>query len=122
MIDRKIKKISLFGKEVLLSERTARDVNRLIALNRSSINTAERGYAEVVIEAAITIEDALKVNYVFLPWYKFLYKKWFKWRFSSRRILDNLSSQQIFTLAGEVYALEGVNPEKKKPTPTADNE
>lgn len=107
-------KIELFGRELILSERFARDVNKLIAFSKQ---TKEKDFTAMLIESAIAIEDALKLNYVNLNWYMFLKKRQLKKLLSKENILSSLSSSQTFDLAKQVYALEGFIQEDEKKTP-----
>ncbi|MEW6507179.1 MAG: hypothetical protein AB1432_05480 [Bacteroidota bacterium] len=104
-------KIELFGKELILSERFARDVNKLIAFSKQK---KEKDFTDMLIESAIAIEDGLKLNYVNIKWYNYFRKRSLKKQLSKENILSNLSSSQIFNLAKKIYEIEGFVPEEKK--------
>lgn len=100
-------KINLLGRELLLSERTARDVNKLIAYSKAN---PDKNYSGMLIEAAVTIQDAMKPNYANLPFYclkKYLLKRQLK----SKNLLGKLTAGELFHYAGKVLELEGI---KKK--------
>jgi hypothetical protein len=106
-----VEKIELFGKEYILSERTARDVNKLIAYSKQK---KQKSVTDVLIEATITLEDGLKINWINLKWWQFI-KKWIlKRRFSKTNLLVHLSPSQIFSYAAKVYSLEGISPDDVK--------
>jgi hypothetical protein len=107
-------KIELFGKELILSERFARDVNKLIAYSKQK---KEKDFTDLLIESAIAIEDGLKLNYLNLKWYRFWQKRQLKKQLSKEYMLANLSSSKIFELAKRVYELEGFIPEDEKKNP-----
>jgi len=106
-----VEKIELFGKEYLLSERTARDVNKLIAYSKQK---KQKTVTDVLIEAAISLEDGLKINWVNLKWWQFIRKFILKRRLSKANLLTQLSPTQIFSFAAKVYALEGIQSDDVK--------
>lgn len=106
-----VEKIELFGKEYLLSERTARDVNKLIAYSKQK---KQKTVTDVLIEAAISLEDGLKINWTKLKWWQFIYKFILKRRLSKANLLTQLSPTQIFSFAAKVYALEGIQSDTVK--------
>lgn len=106
-----VEKIELFGKEYLLSERTARDVNKLIAYSKQK---KQKTVTDVLIEAAISLEDGLKINWVNLKWWQFIRKFILKRRLSKANLLTQLSPTQIFSFAAKVYALEGIQSDTVK--------
>lgn len=114
LLTNKSEKIELFGKELILSERFARDVNKLIAFSKQK---KDKDFTDMLIESAIVIEDGLKLNYINLKWYMFLEKRQLRKLLSKENILSNLSSAQIFNLAKQVYELEGLLPDDEKKTP-----
>jgi hypothetical protein len=106
-----VEKIELFGKEYFLSERTARDVNKLIAYSKQK---KQKTVTDVLIEAAISLEDGLKINWVNLKWWQFIRKFILKRRLSKANLLTQLSPTQIFSFAAKVYALEGIQSDDVK--------
>ena len=107
-------KVEILGKEFILSQRFARDVNKLIAFSKLKI---EKEFTDILIESAITAEDGLKLNYINLPWYKFWLKRKLKKLLSKENLLEILTSTQILELAKKVFELEGILPEDEKKTP-----
>lgn len=107
-------KIELFGHELILSERFAKDVNKLIAYSKRK---KEKDFTDLIIESSIAIEDALKLNYINLNWYRFWKKRKLKKILSREYLLANLSSSKLFELAKRVYELEGFIPEDEKKNP-----
>lgn len=114
----KTEKIELFGKELILSERFARDVNKLFAFSKQK---KEKNFTDILIEASIMVEDALKLNYVNLKWYQFWRKRNLKRMLSKEYLIANLSPSVIFDLAKRIYELEGIIPETdEKKTPVSE--
>jgi hypothetical protein len=108
------KEIELFGKKLILSERTARDVNKLIAYSKKN---TEKEFVDMLIEAAITIEDGLKNNFSNLRWYNIFKRYGLRKLLSKENLIANLSSSQLFDLSKQVYQLEGVEIEDEKKSP-----
>lgn len=115
LINANIEMIEIAGEKFILSERFARDVNKLITY---SISKTDKTFTDFLIEAAIVLEDALKVNYVnryFIDPRKYRYRK----LLGRESLISILTPRQIFDLANKVYELEGVDTKKKVMTETA---
>jgi hypothetical protein len=112
MFSRKTEEIELFGKKLLLSERTAGDVNRLIVFSEK---IKDKKFTDMIIEASIILEDSLKINYENLKWYEYFKKRKLKKILSKGNIVNSLSAKEIFNLAEKVYELEGIDFKKKVP-------
>lgn len=106
-------KVKLFGMDLVLSERTAWDVNKLIQFSKDN---KEKDYEYYTIESAILVSDALKNNYQNLKWYEFFKKRKLSRLLSKENISKSMSSRELFWLAKKVYKLEGVEDSKKKVT------
>lgn len=127
--------IELFGKKLLLSERTARDVNALMDYAKKSKGDPFSG----IMNSAVVIRDALKINLIplenklkilnILPlrWYHFKRKREIKSinaeiaelkEITSVEKIINLPIRLIDELSAKVLELEGVDIEalKKKVT------
>lgn len=107
----KTEKINLFGRDLLLSERTAGDVNRMLEFSRQKPN---KNYQDTIFEGAIVVSDGLKINLKNIPFYKFLKKLKIKRLISVKSLLNNLPASTIFNLAKKVYELEGLIIDEKK--------
>lgn len=107
-----VKEIELFGKKLLLSERTARDVNKLIEYSHGK----EMSYGDAIIQSVIVLRDALKINFTKLRWWQVLTRHTLSKILSQEYLFNNLSTRQILDLSGMVLELEGVDT-KKKVTP-----
>lgn len=130
-----ITEIELFGKTLLLSERTARDVNALMDYAKKSKGDPFSG----IMNSAVVIRDGLKINLVPLEnklkqlnsvpvkWYQFKKKKEIKSanaeiaeliELTSVEKIINLPIRLIDELSAKVLELEGVDIEalKKKVT------
>ncbi len=106
--------IKLFGEDLLLSERLAKDVNKLYSLAKSK---KEKEYSDILFETVIIVSDSLKLNIRNLRWYQLIKKYRIRKYSQPKYLLANLSSAEIFNLAQEIYKLEGivfVETEKKK--------
>jgi len=114
--------IGLFDKTYKLSQRTARDVNKMIEFSRQN---KEKDYKQVIIEQAIVVEDSLKINYVNIPDYSFwerlfnhIKRKEYRNKLAMQKvlsrenILNQCSPEYIFEVASKVYELEGVDKKK----------
>ncbi len=118
--------IELYGKKLLLSERTARDVNALMDYAKKSNDDPFSG----VMNGAVVIRDALKINLIplenklkilqILPakWYEFKKKKEIKLtqneiaelkEFTSIEKIINLPIRLIDELSTKVLELEGID-------------
>ena len=122
-----IKEIELFGTKLLLSERTARDVNILQKYSSEGVKDGFDG----VMQSALIIRDGLKINLLQfnekpIKWYELKRKKEFK-KLSSiinvEKILE-LPIRVISDLSIEVLKLEGIDVEalKKKMNPVLETE
>lgn len=107
-----VKEIELFGKKLLLSERTARDVNKLIEYSHGK----EMNYGDAIIQSVIVMQDALKINFVTLKWWQVIKRNRLKKIISKEYLYNNLSTRQILDLSGLVLELEGVDTKKKVTT------
>lgn len=106
-----IVKIELFGMKLLLSERTARDVNNLDKHLRNS----KIDFQEVILQRIIIIRDGLKINFKLLKWWNIIRR--FKLKKISNEIflLENLSANRITELSNKIFELEGIEVKKKEP-------
>jgi len=114
MHEPKILPIKLFGEDLLLSERLAKDVNKLYSLAKSK---KEKEYSDILFETVIIVSDSLKLNSRNLKWFQLRKRYRIKKYSNLNYLLSNLSSAEIFNLAQEVYKLEGIvfeDTEKKK--------
>ena len=107
----KTEEIELFGEKLLLSERTARDSNKLTLFSADKIG---KSYPDLLLESAIAIEDALKINWINLPWYKFLKKRSYKKKFNKLNIIASFPASMIFDTAKRIAILEGYNEDDEK--------
>jgi|GEM_PF-3422031 len=107
----KTEKIKLFNLDLILTERTAWDVNKLIQFSQEN---KEKDFKYYIIESSIVLSDALKNNWINLKWYEFIKKRKLNRLLSKENILQNLPSKQIFELAKKVYEIEGVVEDGKK--------
>lgn len=103
-------KIELFGMKLLLSERTARDVNNLDKDFRNSKND----FQEVILQRIIVIRDGLRINFKILKWWNIVRR--FKLRKVCKEIFlfENLSPSKIIELSNKVFELEGIEVKKKE--------
>ncbi len=122
-----VKEIELFGKKLLISERTARDVNAL----QKYASESNKDNFDGVLQSAIVIRDGLKINllpFVNIPikWYQHKRKKDLKELQSIINVekILSLSIRVIGELSLEVLKLEGVEVEalKKKMIPVLETE
>lgn len=97
--------IELFGKKLLLSERTARDVHALSEYSK----THERNYTEAVIQSLIMLRDGLKINFRVLKWWQIIKLLRLKRLFRKENLLNKLSPRLITELSEKIYELEGVD-------------
>lgn len=110
----KTKEVIISGRSFVLSERTARNVNKLISF---SLQKTEKDYFDFVIEAAIILSDSLSDGLKSIPWYRFI-KKYRTKKFATvENIVDTLApNSETFPLAQQVYELEGILQDEKKKT------
>ncbi len=110
-----VKEIELFGKKLLLSERTARDVHALTEYSKKH----GQNYTEAVIQSLIMLRDGLKVNFLVLKWWQLIKRFKLKRMLRKEFLLNNLSPRLIMELSDQIYELEGVDVKdlKKKITP-----
>lgn len=104
---RKSVEIELFGRKVLLFERSAADVLELYEFHKSS----DGKFGLHIFEFAMQISDALKPNLK-----TFWDKKTLGRKFKPGYLIKNLSPAQLLELSEKVSELEG---NKKKVTETA---
>jgi hypothetical protein len=123
--------IELFGKKLLLSERTARDVNALMDYSKKHKGDPFSG----IMNSAVVIRDGLKINFIGLEeklnqlnnkpakWYEFKKKKEIKSlstqvtklkEITSVDKIINLPIRLIDELSTKVLELEGVDVEALK--------
>jgi len=112
MFERKTKEIELFGRQLLLFERNASDV---LSLADFSAKNPDTGIQIVVYKAIKIIQSSLSRNLDNCNWFE---KRKLKKLLSQKHLINNLSNQQIFSIAKEVLELDGLlveeNTEKKK--------
>lgn len=109
----KTEKINLFGRDLLLSERTAGDVHKLISFSKQS---PEKDYQDILLESAIALSDSLKYNIKITNRFRLIKRFILKKKTSTQYLLINLSANDIFSLAKKVYELEGIVFNEKKKT------
>lgn len=109
--------IELFGKKLLLSERTARDVNTLQKHSSEGIKDS----LDALMQSAVMVRDALKINL-----FEFEGKQFKWWQFRSKKKYIELSAivntekilslpmRVISNLSLEVLKLEGIDVEAVK--------
>lgn len=105
MLPVKTENIELFGQKLRLSERSARDVNKLIEHSKAN---QDKSYSDYLVEAAICIADGLKINLRNLPWYRLCRRRRLRRQLTTTSLLADLTANQIFELAEKVYLLEGI--------------
>jgi len=105
MFERKQKNIELFGQKFILSERNASDV---IILSDFSLTNTGKDLKTLLYKALEVVETSLKFNYSTLPWYKYLHKRQLKKLLSKKHLLNTLTTQQVFSLAQDVFEMEGL--------------
>lgn len=109
LLTNNVAEIELFGKKLLLSERTARDVNALVDYAKGK----EFDYTEAIIQSLIVLRDGLKINFLKLKWWQIV-KRWqLKRILSKENLLNKLSTRLIIDLSHKVLELEGVDLKKK---------
>lgn len=119
MFERKTRTLELFGKQLILSERNASDV--LVLANFSDKNQGN-DLNTLIYKGLEVCEAALSYNYVNLPWHKYFQKRKLKKLLSKKNLLKTLSQQQIFSLAQDVFELEGLVASDKSEKKTVDKE
>jgi hypothetical protein len=62
----------------------------------------------LMYKALDVCETSLSYNYIHLPWYMFVKKYKLKKLLSNKNLRNNLSQQQIFSMAQDVFELEGL--------------
>ena len=107
--NKKVCQVELFGKTVLISERTALAVNTLSEYSAKNSN----GYADLVLQNVVIVCDALKINSELLKWWQIIKKFRYKKLFSEKNIHSKLSVNTLINLAHKVLELEGVDLKKK---------
>lgn len=107
--DNKVCQIELFDHKLWLSERTARDVNRLAEVAK----TSGTDFTDIVLQNIQVCYDGLKINLKILKWWQIV--KYIKLRrlISRKKLHAELSVNSIIILAQKVLALEGVDLKKK---------
>lgn len=105
----KTKQITLFGKELILSERCAADVLNLSETIKVYTTEEKSSVTFYLMVSTTVIEDALKSNISNLRWYNFLKKSNLPKILNANYILKNLSQKEIMDLTKEVYELEGTS-------------
>ena len=108
---RKIEPIKLFGKELLLSERLTGDVLAFIA-EASKLQTNDRDYTAILINAVAILADGLKINIDNLEWYNFIKKNKYPKLFDKKYLLNNLTPTEVMDYAAIVYKLDGLTEAK----------
>ncbi len=114
LLTNNFEEIELFGKKVLLSERTARDVEKLRLYSQKT----EGSISDSVFQSAVMVRDALQINFKKLKWWQIVKRLWFKKICNEKYLIKHLSERVIFKLSEKVLVLEGVDIEalKKKIT------
>lgn len=117
LLTNNVKEIELFGHKLLLSERTARDVNSLQKYAEGAVKDNFDG----VMQSAIIIRDGLKIN--LLPFERKPVKWWeFKRKKQLQKLLSIINAEKILSLpirvisdlSLEVLGLEGLDVESLK--------
>lgn len=114
LLTNNFEEIELFGKKVLLSERTARDVEKLRLYSKNT----EGSISDSVFQSAVMVRDALQINFKKLKWWQIVKRLWLKQICNEKYLIKHLSERVIFKLSEKVLVLEGVDIEalKKKIT------
>jgi hypothetical protein len=107
-MERKTKEINLFGKKLLLGERTAIDVLNLSEALKNYDIEKKSEPSFYLLTSATVIEDALKININNLKWYNFLKKRKYRVQLSAQYLLKNLTQQELMKYTQDVYELEGL--------------
>lgn len=107
--DNKVCWIELFNHKLLLSERTARDVNRLSEYAKK----ADKTFTDAVLQNLQVVCDGLKINVELLKWWQVIRRIKLKRLISRKRLHAKLSVNSIVLLAQKVLALEGIDLKKK---------
>lgn len=117
LLTNNVKEIELFDTKLLLSERTARDVNSLQKYAEGVVKDSFDG----VMQSAIIIRDGLKIN--LLPFEQKPVKWWeFKRKKEFGKLLSIINAEKILSLpirvisdlSLEVLKLEGLDVENLK--------
>lgn len=103
-------KINLFGIDMFLTERPARDVNNLLVFSQKS---ETKTFEDYVIEYAVVVEDGLKYFVKSIPKWQFWRRLKMKKICKASYLISNLPAQRIYDLATKVYELEGIDVKKK---------
>lgn len=93
-------RIEIFGKSLILSERTAKR-----CLEWSQL--AEEGESQGIFLYALLISHSLEVDILGLPWWKYFQKKRLLKLTSASNIIRKLSLREIVGVMKKVYVLEG---------------
>jgi len=106
---RNTKPISLFGENVLLTERSAYDV---ILMNNFANKNKDNHIGKSLFELAKVVESALRYNIEILKWYQFIKRFRYKRKFNQNYLLKHLgNSTELPDLAKQVMKLEGIDVE-----------
>lgn len=113
---RNTKPISLFGENVLLSERSAYDV---ILMHDFANKNKDNHIGKSLFELAKVVESGLRYNFEIMKWYQIFKRLRYKRKFNQGYLLKHLgNSFELPDLAKQVMKLEGVDVdaeiEKKK--------
>lgn len=102
---RKTKKITLFGKDLLLSVRYASDV-----IDSSNFwNKCDKTPGNLVFLSAVILRDSLKVNIENVEWYKLIKKRELKKLLRLKNILSSIFVNELPILNEDILILEGVS-------------
>jgi len=105
----KVCQIELFGRRLLLSERTARDVNKLVEFAK----TSSVEHIDLVLQNLVVVTDGLKINIEQLKWWQLWKRLTLKRLLGGQYIHSKLSVNAIISLANKVLELEGIDLKKK---------
>ncbi len=108
---RKQEGVDILGHSVKLSERSAQDVLDL----QEFAGKREMDPATSIYVSAVSIHDSLKfwMNRNFLRWY-------YNWKFSIKKLMEGLTANEIFELAGKVSVLDGYKKKVAEEEPQSD--
>jgi len=104
---RNTKPISLFGENVLLTERSAYDV---ILMNNFANKNKDNHIGKSLFELSKVVESGLSYNFEILKWYQIIKRFRYKRKFNQNYILKHLgNSTELPDLAKQVMKLEGID-------------
>jgi len=114
-MNRRIIKIELFGRHLVLAERTQAEVETLKQFVTLHYNLDEGDYISNIIICINVIQDSLKVNFELLKWFQIIKKLNYRRIFRTKYFLKKLSGIKIIELYQKIIEeLEVVDTGKNK--------